>query len=308
VRELRETGMLVLARACKHAGGLSELICESRFEVDSVIIVGGDGTLNAAARGLLDTGLPLGIIPLGTANDLARTLGIPSNPAAAARIIARRKTRRVDLGDINGHPFFNVAHIGFGVDLTRALTQDAKRRFGNIGYAIAAARALSLLRPFHVELTHGATTRHSRTVHVAVGNGWHYGGGMTVAEHARIDDGRLHLYSLEVATFWQLLRLLPALRSGQHNRWQEIHTLEGEAVEIQTPRQPRSICADGEIVSRTPAHFSVRHQSGQRLRAVMPGCALSEHRVSRLRPTVSATPVIIGPTSRPRITIDLGPR
>jgi YegS/Rv2252/BmrU family lipid kinase len=251
--------VLVLARGCRHARELSELIRASRGEVDSVIIGGGDGTLNAAARGLVDTGLPLGIIPLGTANDLARTLDIPSDLAAAAGIIGRRKMRRVDLGDVNGHPFFNVAHIGFGVDLTRALTRDAKRRFGNIGYALAAARALSLLRPFSAELTHGTTTRRSRTVHVAVGNGRHYGGGMTVAEDARIDDGRLHLYSLEVATFWELLRLLPSLRSGQHSRWQEIHTLEGEAVEIRTPRRPRSVCADGEIVTRTPARFSVHH-------------------------------------------------
>ena len=223
-----------------------------------MIIGGGDGTLNAALPGLLETGLPLGIIPLGTANDLARTLGIPTDLAAAARIIACGKVQRVDIGEVNGHLFFNVASIGFGVDLTRALTSNSKRRFGTIGYAIAALRAVSRLRPFRAEIMHGHTIHISRTIHVAVGNGRHYGGGMTVSEHARIDDGCLHIYSLEVDSLWRLLRLLPALRSGRHDAWKEIRTLEGEEIEVRTPRRPRSVNTDGEIVTRTPAHFRVR--------------------------------------------------
>jgi diacylglycerol kinase family enzyme len=93
---------------------------------------------------------------------------------------------------------------------------------------------------------------------VAIGNGRHYGGGMTVAENASIDDGKLNIYSLEVGTFWHLVRLLPSLRRGQHDIWEEIRALEGEAFEIRTPDRPRSVSADGEIVTRTPAHFHVR--------------------------------------------------
>jgi len=81
---------------------------------------------------------------------------------------------------------------------------------------------------------------------------------MTVSERARIDDGRLHIYSLEVDSLWRLLRLLPAHRSGRHDAWKEISTLEGEKIEVRTPRRPRSVNADGEIVTQTPAHFRVR--------------------------------------------------
>ena len=250
--------MPIIARDCERASDLSALISATKGEIESMIIGGGDGTLNAALPGLLETGLPLGIIPLGTANDLARTLGIPTDLAAAARIIACGKVQPVDVGEVNGHPFFNVASIGFGVDLTRALTRDSKRRFGTIGYAIAALRAVSRLRPFRAEIMHGHTIHLSRTIHVAVGNGRHYGGGMTVSEHARIDDGCLHVYSLEVDSLWRLLRLLPALRSGRHDAWKEIRTLEGEEIEVRTPRRPRSVNTDGEIVTRTPAHFRVR--------------------------------------------------
>jgi diacylglycerol kinase (ATP) len=257
-RVLRESGVPIIARDCERASDLSDLIRATKGEIESMIIGGGDGTLNAALPGLLETGLPLGIIPLGTANDLARTLGIPTDLVAAARIIASAKVQRVDIGEVNGHPFFNVASIGFGVDLTRALTRDSKRRFGTIGYAIAALRAVSRLRPFRAEIMHGHTIHISRTIHVAVGNGRHYGGGMTVSEHARIDDGRLHIYSLEVDALWRLLRLLPALRSGRHDAWKEIRTLEGEEIEVRTPRRPRSVNTDGEIVTQTPAYFRVR--------------------------------------------------
>lgn len=155
---------------------------------------------------------------------------------------------------MNGHPFFNVASIGFGVDLTRALTRDAKKRWGTLGYAIAGLRALGRLTPFTAQIIEGGVTHRSRTVHVAVGNGRHYGGGMTVSEDASIDDGRLDLYSLEVQNFWRLLRIAPALRSGRQYAWAEIRTHSGDAIEIRTSR-PRSVNADGEITTQTPACF-----------------------------------------------------
>lgn len=253
---LERAGVPVLRRDCAEAGKLSGLIRELAGQVDRVVIGGGDGTLNAAASGLVGTGLPLGIIPLGTANDLARTLGIPSDPEGAAQVIAAGRLHRVDLGEVNGHPFFNVASVGFGVDLTRALTRDSKRRWGALGYVVAALRAVERLKPFSVEIIDNETIHRSRTVHIAVGNGRHYGGGMTISEHARIDDGRLDLYSLEVQSFWRLLLLAPALRSGRHGAWAEIRTLSGNEFELRT-RRPRSVNTDGEITTRTPARFRV---------------------------------------------------
>jgi diacylglycerol kinase (ATP) len=253
---LERAGVPVLRRACEHAGKLPDLIRGHADQVDRVVIGGGDGTLNAAAPGLIATGLPLGVIPLGTANDLARTLGIPLDPEAAAQVVAAGRLHRIDLGEANGHPFFNVASIGFGVDLTRALTRDSKRRWGVLGYAAAALRALERLHPFEVEIVQNGTTHQSHTVHVAIGNGRHYGGGMTIAEGARIDDGRLDIYSLEVESFWRLLLLLPALRNGRHHAWAEIRTLTGDDIELRTHR-PRSVNTDGEITTRTPARFRV---------------------------------------------------
>jgi diacylglycerol kinase (ATP) len=234
----------------------AELVRLHAGAVDVVAAVGGDGTMNATAPALLETGLPLLVIPAGTGNDLARTLGIPLDPREAVRLLRDGAPRRIDIGLVNDVPFFNVASVGFGVHLTHALTRDSKRRWGVLGYLIAGLRALERLRPFTAWITHGDDIQVSRTVHIAVGNGRHFGGGMTVAEDARIDDGKLDVFSLEVSSIWGLLKLLPALRSGRHNSWVEIRSLTGDAIEIRTRRR-RSINADGEITTRTPAVFRV---------------------------------------------------
>lgn len=228
----------------------------AKGSVDCVVLGGGDGTLNAALPALLETGLPLGVIPLGTANDFARTLDLPLDPAEAVRIIAAGSLKSVDVGEVNGLPFLNVASVGFGVDLTRALSSDSKRRWGKLGYLVAGLRVLGRMRPFHVTVTVGDNVHRCRTVHLAVGNGRHYGGGMILSEDAAIDDNRLDVYSLEVPGVWALLKILPSLRFGRHGRWAEVETMAGQDVTVETHR-PRSVNADGEIVTRTPAHFRV---------------------------------------------------
>lgn len=254
---LADAGLRVREERCAHAHALSPLIEAQAGTIDRVILGGGDGTLSAALPALLRTGLPLGIVPLGTGNDLARTLGIPVDPAAAAAIIAAGTRRRIDIGEANGQPFFNVASIGFGVDLTRALTHDAKKRWGVLGYAVAAVRALERMRSFTITIEeNGRIVHRGRTVHLAIGNGRHYGGGMTVSEQAEIDDGRLNIYSLEVRSRWRLLMLLPAMRRGSHGRWEEVRTLSGGDITVRT-RRPRSVNTDGEITTKTPARFRV---------------------------------------------------
>jgi len=235
---------------------IADAIRSAADHVDCVILGGGDGTLNAALPGLLDTGLPLGVIPLGTANDLARTLELPRDVAKAVETIAAGTLHNIDVGEVNGIPFLNVASIGFGVDLTRALTRDAKQRWGVFGYLIAALRVLRRIQPFHATIRIGGAVRRSKTIHLAIGNGRHYGGGMTVCVDAAIDDNRLDVYSLEVPSALALLKILPSMRSGRHGRWAEVETMAGQEVVVETSR-PRSVNADGEIVTRTPAHFRV---------------------------------------------------
>lgn len=221
-----------------------------------VVVGGGDGTLNAAAPGLVDTGLPLGVLPLGTANDLARSLGIPPDPVAAAGVIAAGRHRRIDLGQVNDRYYFNVASIGFSAVLARELSAESKKRWGVLGYAITAFRILRRMRPFTVTILHDGGRERSRTIQVSVGNGRHYGGGMTVDADARPDDGTLDVYSLEIDHWWRLIALAPSLRRGTHGTWSDVRTLRTTECTLVT-RRPMRVNADGEIVTQTPARFRV---------------------------------------------------
>lgn len=224
--------------------------------IDMVIACGGDGTLNAAAKALVQSGLPLGILPMGTANDLARTLGIPTAlPQAAGVIIAGHK-RRIDLGEVNGHPFFNVASLGLSGDLAGHLDGTLKRRFGRLGYAIAAFRVLSRARAFRaIIITKNGATR-VKTLQIAVGNGRHYGGGNVIEETAAIDDGHLDLYSLELGSVWKLALMAKSFRAGSHGAWQEVRTERCTEFEVRT-RRVMPVNCDGELLTQTPATFKL---------------------------------------------------
>jgi diacylglycerol kinase (ATP) len=95
------------------------------------------------------------------------------------------------------------------------------------------------------------------TLQIAVGNGLYYGGGNAVERTAAIDDQRLDLYSLEVRRAWKLALMARSFRSGEHGAWDEVRAIRAEAFTI-TTRRPRPVNADGEIVTRTPARFSIR--------------------------------------------------
>lgn len=232
-------------------------ICEDAANIDLVILGGGDGTLNAAAPALVETGLPLGILPLGTANDLARTLKIPADPQEAARMIVAGHTARIDLGEVNGMFYFNVASIGFSARLARRLTAEAKRRFGAFGYALASARLVSESSPFFVDIEHDGKVERVRTIQVSVGNGRYYGGGMAVEQAATADDGRLDVYSLEVPHWGHLIALAPALRRGTQGNSKYVRAFSTTELTLRTRRR-HEVNADGELVTTTPAHFRVR--------------------------------------------------
>src|SRR5918992_3985325 len=106
----------------KNAEHITARIEQYGPQLDLVIVGGGDGTLNAAVDSLVQHQLPLGILPLGTANDLARTLSIPISTPEACRVIAAGHTKPIDLGWVNGKHFFNVASLGFSLHLTRSLS------------------------------------------------------------------------------------------------------------------------------------------------------------------------------------------
>lgn len=254
---LGAAGIDIAAECYAGPSEVSPDIVRRRDGVDMVVVCGGDGSLNAAAAGLLATGLPLGIVPSGTGNDLARSLGIPLDIAAAADMIAAGRTRRIDVGMVNGHPFFNVASIGLGVDLARRLTRESKRRWGRLGYALAAARVLLSARRISATIIDRNGCVEVQTLQLAVGNGRHYGGGNVIEQTATIDDRHLDLYSLELSSVWKLPLMLRSFRAGTHGASREVRTIRCTEFVVHS-REPEPINADGELVTTTPAHFTIR--------------------------------------------------
>lgn len=253
---LRRSGFELVEEPVSNAGEIPEVIRQHQNKVDLVIIGGGDGTMNTAVDALVETKLPLGILPMGTANDLARTLKIPLSIPAACQTIATGKRHYIDLGWVNGKHYFNVASLGLSVNITRRLNKQVKRRWGVLAYAIAAIQVMARARPFRAEIRCNGESHKVKTVQIAVGNGLYYGGGMAIASDAAIDDQRLDLYSLEIHHWWEMIPLLPALRQGRLGNISNVFTLEGTEMEVLT-RKPISINTDGEITTQTPAYFRV---------------------------------------------------
>ncbi|MGI0483946.1 lipid kinase [Pantanalinema rosaneae CENA516] len=259
--QLHACGLDWIEVAPAQSSDIPVAIRQHQHQVDRVVIAGGDGTLNAAIPGLLDTQLPLGILPLGTANDLARTLGIPTDLADACKILTTGQVNRIDIGQVNDRYFFNVASIGLSVQVTHKLNRETKQQWGILAYPIAALQALRRSRPFwaSVWLDDGDLKR-MKTMQLAVGNGRYYGGGMTVTADATINSHYFDVYSLNLQHWWQLLAILPAMRSGDHTSWSFVDAFRAQTITIKTAH-PMPINTDGEITTYTPATFQVLPQA-----------------------------------------------
>lgn len=257
---LQELGFELLDFSNTLPQELPNLIRQYHQDVDLVIIGSGDGTIRAAIAGLLETQLPLGILPLGTANNLARSLGIPLSIPKACELIAQGKRQNIDLGWLNGHYFINVAGMGLSTQINQQVTAVSKRRWGVLAYAAEALKQLFQTKPFEVEIRTNGQSVQVKTRQITICNGRYYGSGLIIAEDAAIDDQRLDLYSLEVDSAWRMLFLLPALMRGNYTKYSNIRTIETTEIELHT-LQPCLLDADGEVIAQTPAYFRVIPQA-----------------------------------------------
>ena len=233
---------------------------------ETVAALGGDGLLRPVAQVLRNTASALAIIPGGRGNDLARVLGIPTEPVAAAHVAATGHERLIDMAEVNGVPYLGIASFGFDSDANR-IANEVKLIQGNLVYLYAALKALAGWKPAGFTVTVDGERHDLSGYSVGVCNSKAYGGGMFAAPHAELDDGLLDVVSCGETTKWHFLSsVLPALFKGKLLEEPSVSTFRGSEFELDADR-PFDIYADGDPVGSVPATITVAPQC---LRVVVP--------------------------------------
>ncbi|MBJ7268059.1 lipid kinase [Idiomarina abyssalis] len=221
-----------------------------------VIVAGGDGTISSALESIYKSEQTLAILPMGTANDLARSLGISHDVVAAAQAIVNDKRERINLAKVNHSYFVNVAHVGLGVEVTRELTSEMKKYFGVFAYLGAFTSVMKRNKSFKVQIEADGWKESVRAIHLAVGNGRYYGGGNVVDDDSTLLDGQLNLFCLKPIRWWRLLLLGVNFRNGNLQKAERVVCKKARKISIKTSRA-KHIQADGEFKTDTPANFEV---------------------------------------------------
>ena len=224
-----------------------------------VIVGGGDGSLSSAVDELVDRDCVFAMLPLGTANSFARTLGIPLDLDGAVRTIVSGKRRRLDLGIVNGDYFANAAAIGVSPLIGQTVPHKLKRYLGRLGYLLWAIRCLLRFTPFKLHIDDGTGPKALWATEVRIFNG-RFHGGVELAEGEDLDDGEIVVQAVTGRSMLRLIwdwfaRFLKL--PGRHAMTEEFR---GSRLVVDT--RPRlDISVDGEVLTRTPAIVESAHKA-----------------------------------------------
>lgn len=264
VRAVRDEGFPVDVRVTWEGGDALRFASQAaRDGVGLVIAGGGDGTVNEVVAGLLTAGsapssvATLGILPLGTANDLARACGIPLDPIAALRLAVSAAAVGVDVGRANGRPFMNVATGGFGTQVTVATPNELKKVLGGAAYFLTGVTHFSSIRPARGRLAGPNLDWEGSFLVLAVGNGRQAGGGHRLCPQALLNDGLLDVRVLPQLPPDEVPAALSALlREGLDAARRTLVSARVPWLEITTD-EPLQINLDGEPMTDTRFRFEV---------------------------------------------------
>lgn len=230
-----------------------------------IIVGGGDGSLTSVVGAFAHQKSVLGVLPLGTGNSFAQSLGIGTSIENAVDAIAHGKCARVDLGRVNGRYFANFATIGLSSEIAAATPNALKRIVGPVAYALSGVVPLLLHKPFHAVVRWPNKKLKMRTHQLIVANGRYYGNTPLLPD-ATLTDGKLAFFGTSGTTTWDIAFSFIALTFGKQTELGDAHAFSAKKFKIETkPRVRLSI--DGEAIGKTPATFSVDRRA---LRVMVP--------------------------------------
>lgn len=225
---------------------------------DAIVAGGGDGTVSAVAGALAGTGIPLGVLPLGTLNHFAKDSGIPLDLQKAIEIVTARHTRLVDVGRVNDHTFINNSSIGVYPSFVQSRERfRAAGRSKWVAGALAAAEVLRRGNEVAIRLHSNGERIVARTPFVFVGNNEYTVEGFELGARRRMDEGRIHAYFAPPVRTRHLPRLFAHALFGSALRAHALESISGGELWIETVL-PRSInvACDGEVLQlSTPLHY-----------------------------------------------------
>lgn len=267
-RLLKANGLELLATfAVAKPGRLDATLAAAlRFGPDLLVVGGGDGTLATAVRQLAYQDTCLGVLPLGTTNNVARSLGIPLGVAAAVRVLGEGKVADVDLGRVGERVFANLLSLGVSVEVAGRVPPVLKRLVGRGAYPMTALRVLSAQRPFRASITVGDQRHELETYQLNIANG-RFHAGRVIAADASIDDRALVVYQLGTASRARLVTAtIRHVVAGPRSTITDRPFLTARDLWLDAdPPQPLDL--DGEVCGRTPVRVSV---AAEALRVMVP--------------------------------------
>jgi diacylglycerol kinase (ATP) len=243
----------------RRSGDAEQRAAASENEIDRVVAVGGDGTVQEVLNGLLTSGVAtaeLGVVPVGTGNDLARSLGLPRDPGAAWRIAMGRSGRAIDVararnGAGDARWFASAGGIGFDAQVAAAMAARHGWRASRAGYLLSTLVELRRFENQPVRITLDGDEIRRDVLLVAIANGAYYGGGMRIAPAAEPDDGILDVCVVGDISRLTALRELPNLYRGTHVRHPAVSTHTATTIEIDGTSATR-VHLDGEPFGTLP--------------------------------------------------------
>jgi diacylglycerol kinase (ATP) len=243
-------------------GGTREAEAAVREGSKVIVAAGGDGTINEVLNGMLGSGLPLGILPIGSVNVFARDLKIPLKWSDAWDVIQRGKYREVDLVCMEYHRggkpmkrcFVQLAGFGFDAQIVKQVTWEKKRKWGPLSYVFEGLKCLNMeLPPLKVKIDGQAAVS---CAFALVGNGRFYGGPFNVFKKASLDDGLMDLCIFDQPGVIPTMVYLTAIAKGTHLRTKGITYKQAKKVEFTSTGQI-PVEMDGEFVGHTPAKLTM---------------------------------------------------
>lgn len=252
---LQTAGTDYTVRWTEAPGHATSITRDERANFDVIVAFGGDGTIHEIINGLVGSDTHLGIIPIGTGNDFARSCRIPLSLTKAVKTLLERKTKKLDLGIVNGQYFGNVVGVGFDA-YVNVESRKIEKLHGTIVFILAILKTLSKYKSIPLKIELDDETIEEPTYLISIGNGWSVGGGLQLTPNAILNDGIFQVCHVRDISSMKVVMNFLKLKNGRINDIEEVTMYQSRQIRI-TSDEPLPVHIDGEILDGDTTELNI---------------------------------------------------